>query len=206
MLKPYLLHSYSPLPFGKFKGYQLGMIYLLAPNYINWMLEETVKANYCVGDIEFLQSLKVINRFGESGWLAHHTEVDVEEFRRLWRPYVSFSDMKFSGTSDYSFSGLALATNTEKLSHIAQSKIAKLPIVPEDRRKPYIFYPGTSISTEKASLVPLAISTNSKKSQCIDFLLDNDSSPLATTCRIESYRSPLLGQQNGGSASSNLKL
>lgn len=169
-----LLHSYSKMPFGKFKGFELGMVYLLDPSYINWMMLETKMVNYCVGDFEFLESLKVINRFGDQGWLAHHVEADTEEFKKLWRPFVGFADLKFSGKEDYNFSSFALEANNEKLSEIHKFRISKTKLVPEDERIRYIFYPGTGISTGTVSMLPTSVSTNSRGLPCVNFLMNNE--------------------------------
>lgn len=169
-----LLHSYSKMPFGKFKGFELGMVYLLDPSYINWMMLETKLVNYCVGDFEFLESLKVIDRFGDQGWLAHHVEADTEEFKKLWRPFVGFADLKFSGKEDYCFSSFALETNQEKLSEIPKIRISKTKLIPEEERTRYIFYPGTGISTGTVSMLPISVSTNSRGLPCVNFLMNNE--------------------------------
>ena len=66
--------------FGKYHGIEVGMVYMLAPSYINWMLERTA---HCIEDLGYLTSLKVIDRFGVSGRLANHLEIDKEEINEL---------------------------------------------------------------------------------------------------------------------------
>jgi hypothetical protein len=47
------------LTFGKYRGIQAGLIYLLAPGYIKWAIGEI--PNFCIDQIDFLSSLEVID-------------------------------------------------------------------------------------------------------------------------------------------------
>ncbi|MBA4299623.1 MAG: hypothetical protein C0433_05870 [Cyclobacterium sp.] len=165
-----LLYSKDKLPFGKYRGIEVGMIYLLAPSYINWMLE-TDKVNYCIGDIDFLQSLKVINRFGNQGYLAHGVEVDRQEFDQYWTPNVTFEDLKFSGYETFTFSKTALIKNEDKFPYYGF--VIQRNIVPESEREILIFYPSTGLKSEKGEFTPTRYSESTKGTTMVSFNLNN---------------------------------
>lgn len=166
-----LLHTTDKLPFGKYRGINLGLIYLLTPSYIEWMMMGT---SYCVGDIDFLQSLKVIDRFGTHSPMAHHAEVDREEYEDLWSGKVEFEDVKFSGYKTFSFCNQAISKNAEKLSRYSSS-ISKRQIIPEEEREVLIFYPGTLNRSENAMFTPTGVNINSKGRTVLSFEVDNSS-------------------------------
>lgn len=164
-----LLHSTSRLPFGKYQGINLGLIYLLSPSYINWMLEDTP---YYIGDIEFLQSLKVINRFGDRGPEAHHADVDVEEFRNNWHGRVDFDDVKFSGFEHFAFTWKALEKNREKVGR-SSGRIFEKSITPEADRKIMIFYPGTCLNSAETDFTPYGVEVTKDDKSIVHFSVDN---------------------------------
>ncbi|EPR69186.1 hypothetical protein ADICYQ_1686 [Cyclobacterium qasimii M12-11B] len=59
--------------------------------------------------------MKVINKFGNNGHLAHYADIDAEEFKENWSRKVDFEDVKFSGYENFFFSDLALNKNKENL-------------------------------------------------------------------------------------------
>lgn len=166
-----LLHATDPIPFGKYYGIQIGLIYLLSPDYLNWMLSTT---EVCIGDIEFLKSLKVINRFGDQGYVAHAVGVDTDEFRKLWSDTIDFEDVKFSGYNSFSFSKSALDNNSRKLAAYTNS-IEFREIIPEEERDILIYYPGTSKKSDQTSFIPLTASTNKTERTVLSFQVDNTS-------------------------------
>ncbi|GEO21014.1 hypothetical protein CQA01_15480 [Cyclobacterium qasimii] len=147
----------------------LGLIYLLSPSYINWILEET---RCCIGDIEFLKSLKVINKFGNNGHLAHYADIDAEEFKENWSRKVDFEDVKFSGYENFFFSDLALNKNKEKLN-LVSGVVKEREITLEEERKIMIFYPGMKINSIETSFIPSEMELSKGGETVLFFLVNN---------------------------------
>lgn len=162
------LNATTRLPFGKYKGIELGLIYLFSPSYINWMLEKT---SYTVEDVDFLADLKVIDRFGKQGFVAHYADVDREELENLWLPHVNFEDIKYSGFRNFSFSKLALEKNEERLASIGIARTRTA--LPEAKREVNIFYPSTGLEVKKVTMTPTKFSTGSKGKTIVSFELNN---------------------------------
>ncbi|MDG1277000.1 MAG: hypothetical protein P8O16_06940 [Algoriphagus sp.] len=162
------LNATTKLPFGKYRGIELGIIYLFSPSYINWMLEST---SYAIEDIDFLSSLKVINRFGNQGFVAHYADIDREELENYWIPDVNFEDIKYSGFRDFSFSKYALEKNEDRLATIGIARTRA--VVPEDQREINIFYPSTGVEAKKVELKPLKYIKSSKGKTMVSFELNN---------------------------------
>ena len=169
-----ILHSNDRLPFVKYRGIQLGMIYLLAPSYVDWMVLNT---EFCVGDPDFLSSLKVIDLFGDHGYLAHHVNVDREEIDSCWSPFVSFEDLKFSGFKVGGISQFALERNSEKLFEYG-SEIEERPIVQERDREIFLFYPNLGLNSELTKFTPTGHRKSSKGKTIISFDVDNQRWPI----------------------------
>ena len=149
------------------------MIYLLSPSYLEWMLLNT---DHYIGSIEFLESLKVINPYGNQGYIAHMAEIDRSEFESNWIKDVNFEDMKFSGYQHFSFSLNALGANEEKV--MMQNWVNAREVIAENKREYFIFYPSISLESEKIDLMPIGFSESSKKIQIIKFQTNNDTNKI----------------------------
>lgn len=164
-----LFHSFDKLTFGKYRGISVGMIYLLDPSYIEWMLET---GNYGIGDINFLKSLKVIDCYGEQGFVAHFAEIDREEFENNYIKYGTFEDFKFSGYKDFYFSKDSLDENQTILRKYT-NEIKEGSIVPEAEREIFIFYPISQLKSNKTEFIPTGFSNSSTGKTIISFDADN---------------------------------
>lgn len=111
MKKTYDVHT--PLDFGMYKGYDLGVVYVFDPRYIEWCILNIDK--FCVENIEGLQDLGIIN--SNLNW----------QYRMIGDPIIiphidvfeSFEDLllhvNLSDKEKYIFSDELIEKNKEKL-------------------------------------------------------------------------------------------
>ncbi|EPA00010.1 hypothetical protein A33Q_0178 [Indibacter alkaliphilus LW1] len=165
-----ILNSSDKIPFGKYRGLHLGFIYLLYPSYIEWMVMEN--DNYCVEDLDFLQSLKVIDRFENHGATAHYAGIDREEFENNWSGFAEFEDVKYAGFKNFSFRRDAIQKNEQKLRYFG-GEPKKIEVEPEKDRPIMIYYPGTTLSSEKLVFTPLESYDGVTGRTILTFTVDN---------------------------------
>ncbi|MDP2041843.1 MAG: hypothetical protein Q8S14_14890 [Algoriphagus sp.] len=163
------LSSTCKLPFGKYEGLEVGMVYLLAPSYINWMILDDV---HFITDLDFLLQLKVIDRFGNQGHIADSDRVDVWEFNNLWKPRVTFKDIMHSGVEHHYISYEAIKRNRE----IQGESISKYDPSNDPRLEnpdPLIFYPHMGLSSERTTFTPIGYRKSEKGYTIISFEANN---------------------------------
>lgn len=163
-----LFNPNDKLTFGKYHGIETGMVYMLAPSYINWMLETTP---HCIGELEFLTSLKVIDRFGNQGHVAHHAEIDRDEIERHWLPFVDFETIKYSGFEFDCISKYATEQNAERLS--SRNYKPTREIVSESDREVFLFYPSTGIKSDQTTFLPTGFKYDGSGRTIVTFDADN---------------------------------
>lgn len=157
------------MPFGKYEGLEVGMVYLLAPSYINWMLANDF---HCITDLDFLLQLPVIDRFGNEGYIADKDGSDVREFNQLWKPWVTFKDIMHSGVEHHYISRYAIEQNIKNLGEAVQKYDPSV----DSRLKnpePLIFYPHMDFKSEKTIFTPLEYRTSEKGNRIISFEANN---------------------------------
>lgn len=163
-----LFNPNDKLTFGKYHGIETGMIYMLAPSYINWMLETT---DHCIGELEFLTSLKVIDRFWNQGHVAHNAEIDRKEIERHWLPFVDFEAIKYSGFEFDCITKYATEQNAERLS--SRNYKPSREIVKESDREMFLFYPGTGLKSDQTTFLPTSFRYDAAGKTIITFDADN---------------------------------
>lgn len=100
------------MPFGKFKGVEVGMVYMFEPDYLDWLF---VNTDIVLVDIEEAKSLKVITSKNSLNWLIH-TGIIGKEIYEFEFSVFTFRDIKYNGFEIYNFSKTALEANEKKLN------------------------------------------------------------------------------------------
>lgn len=117
------LTLFDKFSFGQFKGIEVGMIYLIKPDYIEWLLTTTDK--YLVDiddaiDMKVIQDLDVytsVNLYGS----GLNDEILGERFYKRF----SFKDLIHSGFIKYKFSEIAIIKNNRKIAINNDRKLTK---------------------------------------------------------------------------------
>ena len=108
----YKIVSYcDSMPFGQYRGVEVGLIYLFDPNYLEWAICNT---DFALSDIEYLQKLKVIYNWSAEDSILITGAIGKKEYLEEHFNWFSFEDLKYSGTEKFEFSRLALQKNSEK--------------------------------------------------------------------------------------------
>lgn len=162
--------SDEKLTFGKYQGLQVGMVYMLVPSYINWMLSDT---SHAIKDLDFLLSLDVFERFGNQGHVAHHTEVDLEEFETFWTPVVTFEDIMFSGFKSHCISDYGIKKNEQKLFDYGEDTGKKYIKPHNTNQEPLIYFPNLGQDSEKTIFTPVGFGNSKKGHETISFRANN---------------------------------
>ncbi len=103
------MNALDIMPFGRNKGYQIGMVYLFDPGYINWALAETDK--FCITDMERLEQFKpFVNP--STGFYYEYLALDELNF---FIHYFDFTELLYLGSVDFKFSENAKMQNLFKL-------------------------------------------------------------------------------------------
>ncbi|MDD2634794.1 MAG: hypothetical protein PHW82_04775 [Bacteroidales bacterium] len=100
--------------FGQFKGIEIGMIYLIKPDYIEWVLANTDK--YLV-DIEDAKTMKVIHDMNINSRVnLYGSGLNDEILGEKFYKRFSFKELMHSGFIDFKFSPSSLQYNDEKIA------------------------------------------------------------------------------------------
>ena len=102
----------SKLDFGMYKGYELGVVFIFDPGYINWCINNI--DTFCVTDLEELKDYSIINEnlnwqyrmIGDPSVIPY---IDVFETFQEYCENVRFGDKKFIFSED------TLKKNRDKL-------------------------------------------------------------------------------------------
>lgn len=165
--------SNDKFTFGKYEGIQVGMVYMLAPGYIEWML--TTTAHY-IEDLELLTSLKVMDRFGNKSITAHHTEVDLMEFEQLWKSKVTFEEIMYSGFRYYNLSKTAVYMNSEKRDEerfYDKEELENVEILPPENPEILIYFPNHGVNSLRTIFTPIATGVSKKGFNIVNFEANN---------------------------------
>lgn len=163
-----LFNPNDKLTFGKYYGIELGMVYMLTPSYINWMLLNTA---HCVGELDYLTELKVIDLFGDKGHIADAAGIDRQEIELRWLPFVDFEMIKHSGFEYDCISQAAHQENKEKLAY--HDYLPTRKVEPESEREIFLFYPGTGLSSDQTQFFPTGYRYDKTGKTIITFDADN---------------------------------
>lgn len=165
--------SDQKLTFGKYHGIQVGMVYMLAPSYINWMLTDT---DHCIENLDFLTSLKTLNRFSKLGHVAHHTEVDIEEFKEFWTSKVTFEEIMYSGFKGDLLSDHAIERNRQKLRDhkIYENEGAEVEKNWDiENTEILLYYPNLGVNSYRTIFTPLGMRKSKKGITIVSFEANN---------------------------------
>lgn len=181
--------SDQKLTFGKYIGIQVGMVYMLAPSYINWML---LTKDHAIKDLDFLLSLDVMERFGTQGHIAHATEVDVSEFNTFWTPKVMFEDIMYSGYELNCISQDAIEINETILSENGVDVEEGPHPLHNENPEPLIYFPNLRQNSDKTIFTPTGFSKSKKGFTVISFKANNrrrfiDNLPHQETVFLKSF-------------------
>lgn len=108
------MNALDIMPFGRNKGYQIGMVYLFDPGYINWALAETDK--FCITDMERLEQFKP---FVNPSTGFYYEYIDLDELN-FFIHYFDFTELLYLGSVDFKFSEKAKMQNQFKLKRFGQ--------------------------------------------------------------------------------------
>lgn len=163
---------YNPtdrLDFGKYRGVQTGLVYLLAPGYIKWAIRD--RPAFCLGELDFLSSLDVIDSFGKSSWEAHEAEIDVEIIKNQWSKIVDFEQVKFSGYKPFRLPDDILEMNQKKQQNLPPQRSRE--ITPKEERFYFIYYPSEFLFSAETKFTPKELFTDRWNCDVINFEVDN---------------------------------
>lgn len=102
--------------FGQFRNLNIGLVYLMAPDYIDWALQTTDQ--FYLSDIDYLRKIKTIDFFPDMQDRREQFGYGIagEQIRDYIEDKFSFDDLKFSGTNVFHFSDEAISYNKVKLT------------------------------------------------------------------------------------------
>lgn len=173
------------LDFGKYHGVQAGLVYLLAPGYIQWAIREN--SSFCLGEVDFLSSLDVIDSLGKGSWVAHEAEADVQIIKNNYADQVDFEKLKFSGYKPFQLPDDMLEINEKKLKRFGKTKI-RSKIVPRDERYIFIFYPGELLFSKKIELKQPHILSEEEDGAILGFTVDNTNGIIGFLPHVENLK------------------
>jgi hypothetical protein len=96
------------LNFGKFKGYEIGIVYVFSPAYIEWAIDNI--EDFCIVDLDELMQYSVIDE--TPGWI--YTDASLIPNIDVFDTFKELIENVDLGSEKYEFSEDTLAKNREK--------------------------------------------------------------------------------------------
>jgi len=161
--------------FGQFKGIEVGLIYLIKPDYIEWILKNT---NKYLLDIDDAMAMKVIQIWDlQSSITLSQAGLNEEVLGDQYYNRFSFNDLKYSGFLDFKFDDETLNKNQIKIEQNYESKEYCSFSYPND----YIIHLVTNIHEIpdfNFELKCIGIENTEKGYEYLIFLFDNSRNDL----------------------------
>ena len=177
------------MSFGKYKGIEIGMIYLCDPKYLEWAL---INTDLAVPDIEYLRKLKVLHNFHnlDIGQRVEISNIGIDVFLGdNYFKWLSFKDVQFSGRYAFQFSSLALQKNEQKCTFLRRD-VGIPPINESDITYFYIYLEERDsksfIKVQSYTCIELKETTKGMKYYIIEF--DNKNWAFPHLPRIENCK------------------
>ena len=123
------MNALDKMNFGRNKGFQIGMVYLYDPGYLDWALAET--DHFFLTDLEYLERFKP-HFNAKTGYMYENVSLDDTNF---FLDYFSFTELLYLGEYDFKFSPKAKQENKKKMSRFweAPFKPSWADLRPEDQ-------------------------------------------------------------------------